>query len=189
MMQRHECLEALAEHVTENDIVVAMYTAAFDWIKIRKSPLNYIFTGAMGLGSSHALGLAIGRPDRRVIVLDGDGSLLMNLGGLVTVATLAPPNLYHFVNVNGVYEANGGHPTPGTGIVDFKGMAEAAGYPYCFAFSEQEAFEKEIGDLLTLKGPVFAAFEAERGRPTEFDYRLMHGAKIQDEFRAALNAK
>jgi sulfopyruvate decarboxylase subunit beta len=189
MMIRHECLEALAKHVSQDDIVVAMYSAAFDWIEIRKSPLNYIFTGAMGLGSAHALGLAIGRPDRRVIILDGDGSLLMNLSGLVTVANVAPPNLYHFVNVNGVYEANGGHPTPGSGHVDFKGLAQSAGYPHCFAFSEQDEFENEIADVLTLKGPVFVAFDAERGQPTTFDYKLMHGQEIQDNFRAALNAK
>ena len=67
----------------------------------------------MGLGSSHALGLALGRPDKRVLVLDGDGSLLMNLGTLVTIAEVAPRNLIHFVLENGTYEANGSHPTPG----------------------------------------------------------------------------
>ena len=57
-----------------DDVVVAVYTTAFDWIAIRTSPLNYIATGAMGLGSSHALGLALGRPDKRVLVLDGSGT-------------------------------------------------------------------------------------------------------------------
>ena len=66
----------------------------------------------MGLASSHALGLALGRPDKRVIVLDGDGSLLMNLGTLVTAAAAPPKNFYHFVCENGTYEANGGHPIP-----------------------------------------------------------------------------
>ena len=148
MMKRDECLEILARHVTEDDIVVAIYSTAFDWITIRRSPLNYIFTGAMGLGSSHALGLAIGRPDRRVIVLDGDGSLLMNLGSLVTIATVAPPNLYHFVSVNGTYEANGGHPTPGKGIMNFKGFAASAGYPNCFAFADLRHFENDIASVL-----------------------------------------
>jgi len=77
----------------------------------------------MGLASSHALGLALGRPDKRVIVLDGDGSLLMNLGSLVTIGAAAPPNLYHFVCENGTYEANGGHPIPGRDKVDFAGFA------------------------------------------------------------------
>ena len=84
MMDRKHCLKAIARHVTDADIVLPVYSTAFDWIDIRPHPLNYLSHGAMGLASSHALGLALGRPDKRVIVLDGDGSLLMNLGTLVT---------------------------------------------------------------------------------------------------------
>ena len=189
MMKRDECFEILARHVTEDDIVVGIYSSAFDWITIRQSPLNYIFTGAMGLGASHALGLALGRPDRRVIVLDGDGSLLMNLGCLVTVASVAPPNLYHFVSVNGSYEANGGHPIPGRSVVDFKGFARSAGYPHCFGFSVLREFETEIASVLDLTGPVFAALDVEQGKQSVLDYGIMHGAKTREEFQAALNAK
>jgi len=91
-MNRKECLKAIARQVNDADIVLPVYSTAFDWIDIRPSPLNYLSHGAMGLASSHALGLALGRPDRRVIVLDGDGSLLMNLGTLVTTAEAAPRN-------------------------------------------------------------------------------------------------
>ena len=79
MMKRDQCLKVLARHRT-NEIVVAVYQAAQEWLHISPSDLNYTFTGAMGQGSSHALGIALGRPDKRVVVLDGDGSLLMNLG-------------------------------------------------------------------------------------------------------------
>src|SRR4029077_16274245 len=143
-MLRDEALRLLARHVTD-DIVVAVYTTAFDWIAIRNSPLNYIMTGAMGLGSSHGLGLALGRPDKRVIVLDGDGSLLMNLGTLVTIAEVAPPNFYHFVCENGTYEANGGHPIPGRQSVDFAGLARAAGIRMVHEFSDIKIFEQQIG--------------------------------------------
>src|SRR5882724_13690509 len=112
MMDRKKTLAAIARHVTDADIVLPVYSTAFDWIDIRPSPLNYLSHGAMGLASSHALGLALGRPDKRVIVLDGDGSLLMNLGSLVTIGAAAPPNLVHFVSRNGTYEENGGHPIP-----------------------------------------------------------------------------
>ena len=97
MMDRKECLKAIARHVDDADIVLPVYSTAFDWIDIRPSPLNYLSHGAMGLASSHALGLALGRPDKRVIVLDGDGSLLMNLGTLVSTAEAAPKNMIHFV--------------------------------------------------------------------------------------------
>src|SRR5262249_39271475 len=136
MMKRDECLKVLARHVTDTDIVLPVYSAAFDWIDIRPHPLNYVSHGAMGLASSHALGLALGRPDRRIIVLDGDGSLLMNLGSLVTIAAAAPPNLFHFVCHNGTYEANGGHPIPGRDRVDFCGFARSAGYPKVHEFSD-----------------------------------------------------
>ena len=107
MMKRDECFRVLARHVAE-DVVVATYSSAFDWIAVRKHPLNYLSVGAMGLASSHGLGLALGRPDRRIIVLDGDGSLLMNLGTLVTIAEAKPRNLFHFICENGNYEANWG---------------------------------------------------------------------------------
>ena len=110
-MNRHECFGVLARHVTD-EIVVAAYSGAVEWNDLNPRPLNYFSIGAMGLGSSHGLGLALGRPDKRVIVLDGDGSLLMNLGSLTTIAGAAPKNFVHFVCRNGCYEANGGHPIP-----------------------------------------------------------------------------
>src|ERR1700704_2386806 len=128
MMDRKKTLAAIARHVTDADIVLPVYSTAFDWIEIRPHPLNYLSHGAMGLGSSHALGLALGRPDKRVILLDGDGSLLMNLGSLVTVANAAPKNLFHFLMENGTYEANGSHPIPGRDRLDFSGLAKSAGY-------------------------------------------------------------
>ena len=87
VMKRDECLKVLARHRTD-EIVVAVWKAAHEWIRISPSDLNYTFTGAMGQGPAHALGLALGRRDKRVIVLDGDGSLLMNLGGLAQLSQL-----------------------------------------------------------------------------------------------------
>jgi len=185
-MRRDQALRALAEHVAD-DIVVAIYTTAFDWIAIRESPLNYIMTGAMGLGSSHALGLALGRPDKRVLVLDGDGSLLMNLGSLVTIAEAAPRNLIHFVLQNGTYEANGAHPTPGSDRVDFAGFARAAGYRSCHVFDDLATFAARIGSVLQEPGPVFVTMKIEPGPPPKLDYQYMHSAPVREAFRAALN--
>src|SRR5215475_6625970 len=111
MMKREDCFKALARHVTD-EVVVATYSSAVEWNDLGPRVLNYFSMGAMGLASSHALGLALANPTRRIIVLDGDGSLLMNLGSLVTVGAEAPKNLVHFVSRNGTYEANGGHPIP-----------------------------------------------------------------------------
>jgi sulfopyruvate decarboxylase subunit beta len=188
MMKRDACLKALARHVTDADIVLPVYSTAFDWIDIRPHPLNYLSHGAMGLASSHALGLALGRPDRRVIVLDGDGSLLMNLGSLVTIAEAAPPNLFHFVCENGTYEANGGHPIPGRGNIDLGGLAGSAGGKGGHAFSDLKFFEQEVGALLAQPGPVFVDLEVVASGPQERDYTRLHGVQVREAFRAALAA-
>jgi phosphonopyruvate decarboxylase len=185
MMRRDECLRALAVHHTDQ-IVVPVYQAAFDWMAIKPSPLNYLCVGAMGQASSHALGLALGRPDRRIIVLDGDGSLLMNLGSLVTIASVAPRNLVHFVCENGCYEANGGHPIPGAGRIDFAGLARAAGYRHVHAFAELGDFVARIGGVLNEEGPVFASLRIVAGASSPQDFRALHSAETRRRFAAAL---
>jgi sulfopyruvate decarboxylase subunit beta len=185
-MIRDEALRALARHVTDRDIVLPVYSTAFDWLDIRPSPLNYTAHGAMGLASSHALGLALGAPDRRVIVLDGDGSLLMNAGTLVSAAEAAPKNLYHFVCENGTYEANGGHPTPNRGGVSFAGLARAAGYRMVYEFSDLKNLEQQAAAVLTETGPVFAVLKvAPRGEQVR-DYNRIHGPDVRQAFKDAM---
>ena len=151
MMKRDECFRVLARHITDES-VVATYSSAVDWVEINPRPLNYLSIGAMGLDSSHGLGLALGRPDRRVVVLQGDGSLLMNLGSLVTIGAVAPKNLVHFVAHNETYEANGGHPIPNR-KVDFAGMARSAGYAAVYDFSDLGAFTQQVAHVLEQDGP------------------------------------
>ena len=188
MMDRKECLRAIARQVNDADIVLPVYSTAFDWIDIRPSPLNYLSHGAMGLASSHALGLALGRPDKRVIVLDGDGSLLMNLGTLVTLAEAAPKNLHHFVMENGTYEANGGHPIPGRGAVSFAGLARSAGHKSVYEFSDRKVFEQQVGAILAEPGPVFVCMKIVSSGPQERDYSRIHGPHVRKAFRDALGA-
>ena len=186
MMRRDEALQALARLRTD-EIVVATYQAAFDWMRIAPHPLNYVSIGAMGVASSHALGLALGRPDRKVIVLDGDGSLLMNLGTLVTIAGAAPRNLVHFVCENGCYEANGSHPLPNQ--VEFPAMARAAGIPHVFAFNDLATFTEALPGVLALDGPVFAALRVIPGEPSPQDYTYIHSEAARATFRRALERK
>jgi thiamine pyrophosphate-dependent acetolactate synthase large subunit-like protein len=186
MMNRVDCWRILARHITD-EVVVEAYSSATDWLTVADRPLNYFAVGAMGLASSHALGLAMARPDKRVVVLDGDGSLCMNLGSLVTIAGVAPPNLTHFVAQNGTYEANGGHPIPNP-AVDFEGIARAAGIRHCTAISELADFEARIGGLLKQDGPVFAALLIEQGPLTAREYADMYSARRRAAFKAALKA-
>ena len=85
MIDRKQCLKAIARHVSDADIVLPVYSTAFDWIDIRPNPLNYLSHGAMGLASSHALGLALGRPDKETWAVVGDGGLQMTAQEMLTV--------------------------------------------------------------------------------------------------------
>jgi thiamine pyrophosphate-dependent acetolactate synthase large subunit-like protein len=186
MMNRVELLEVLARHVTD-EIVVAAYSTATDWLALNDRPLNYFSFGAMGLASSHGLGLALARPERRVVVLDGDGSLLMNLGTLVTIAAVAPRNFTHLVFENGSYEANGGHPIPNPNA-DFEGLARSAGIRSCATISDLGEFEDRMGALLAEDGPVFACLKVEQGPLSAREYTEMYSQRRRDAFRAALDA-
>ena len=188
MMKRDAALEILARHYADG-IVVPVYQSAFDWMAIRPHPLNYLCTGAMGQAVSHALGLALGCPEEKVVVLDGDGSLLMNLGALVTVANAAPRNLVHFLCYNGQYEVNGRFPVPGGRALDFAAMARAAGVRHVYAFSDTAAFDAALPEILGLEGPVFAVLEIEPGAAHPTDYVAIHSADSRRTFRDALRAR
>ena len=184
-MRRDLALEVLKQHVSD-ELVVAVYQTLFDWMAINPRDLNYVATGAMGQASSHGLGLALANPDRHVLVFDGDGSMLMNLGSLVSIANAAPQNLHHFVFENGVYEVNGAHPIPGQGRVDFAAMARAAGYKRVETFSDLEDFKASIEDFLQQPGPAMAVMKIEAGEAYPRDYDYIHGAEARRKFKQAL---
>lgn len=185
MIKSDLALKALANHCNDQ-IVVSTYHAAFAWMVIKPSDLNYFSVGAMGQAVSHALGLALGDPSRQVIVLDGDGSLLMNLGALVTVANAAPENLIHFVCENGTYQVNGGHPIPAAEKIDFAGFARSAGYRNCFSFSDLEKFEQSLGTLFSKPGPTFVALKVEPGETYPLNYDVLFSDERRKSFKAAL---
>ena len=185
MIAHDEALEILKRHVS-GAIIVAVYGTAVDWHALRPHPLNYFSVGAMGLAASHGLGLALGRPDKRVIVLDGDGSLTMSLGTLITVAGAAPKNFVHVLWDNGVYQANGGHPLPARGKTDYAALALAAGYRAAHRFGEQADFAQQIGDILQAEGPVFVDLKIDPGPVKKRDYKPLRAQALRDAFKAAL---
>ena len=184
-MKRDQCLKLIAKY-HRDELVVPVYQATFEWLAIKPEAPTFTAVGAMGQASSLALGLALGLPQRRVIVFDGDGSLLMNLGSLVTIANAAPNNLLHFVCENGTYETNGGHPTPGKNKLSFAGLARAAGYRDALEFSELDALEGALPGILRATGPVFIDLKVERGERYPQNFAYMHGAESRAKFKAAL---
>jgi len=187
-LQRDAALKALIPHVSNDDIVVAVYQSCFDWLALNPRDLNYVAVGAMGQASSHGLGVALANPDRRVFVLDGDGSLLMNLGTLVTIANARVTNLYHFLGANRVYEVNGAHPLPGADTVDFEGLARAAGYAGARSFSDLDQLHQELPVVLSSPGPQMSVLEIVPGESYPRDYDYIHSSAARDSFRKALNA-
>ena len=148
-------LEMLSEYRT-NEVVVTTMSSARVWPTVTTRPdLDIPLKGCMGKASSLGLGVALARPDLKVIVLDGDGSLLMNLGALVTVAGLAPRNLLHVVLQGSTYDTSGGQPTPGQGVLDWATLAKGAGYAMTATIDTEEQLSARWPGLLAAEGPVF----------------------------------
>lgn len=185
-MNRLAMLEVL-KGLVGDELVVASYSTAIDWIEINDRPLNYFHHGAMGLCASHGLGLALAYPSRRVLVLDGDGSLLMNLGCLVTTGAVQPKNFVHCVLQNGTYEANGGHPLPNPSV-DFEGMARAANFATATTISTLQDFKARMPALLKAPGPVFVSLQIDEAPPRPREYREMYRAERRAAFKKAANA-
>ncbi len=117
--------------------------------------LDFPVSGAMSKTSDVALGLALAQPNHKILCLDGDGSLLMNLGAMVTIADKAPKNLVHILFNNNVYAVTGGQPIPGGKKTDWEGLAKSAGYAKVFTFDNLEDMTNGIDEALSAEGPVF----------------------------------
>jgi phosphonopyruvate decarboxylase len=154
LMKPEDVLHAIAERRGEA-IVVPTMTTAPAWRRIAPDDLSVTCVGFMGGASSLGLGIALAQPDRRVLVLDGDGSLLMQLGSLATIAGAAPRNLVHFLFKNGVYHTSGAQGIPGGLSVDFATMARGAGYRLTAVIDDLADFTRRLPDLLRAEGPVF----------------------------------
>ena len=158
-MSLDAALDVLARR-REEQVVVGTMTANGAWRQKSPHDLNLACIGFMGGASTLGLGVALAQPDRDVWVIDGDGSLMMQLGSLGTIAGAAPSNLLHIVIHNGVYETSGSQPLPSQQQVDFARMADGAGYAQTASFGDAEEFDSAIelytrpAELLAADGPT-----------------------------------
>jgi sulfopyruvate decarboxylase subunit beta len=125
-MKRFDCLKLIAASAEDALVVSSAGAMTLEWNALRPGDANFRVR-TLGLCSSIALGMALGLPHRKVIALDGDGSLLMNLCSLPTIARMNPSNLVHIVFDNEVYEASGSKKTATAYGTDLVGVARAAG--------------------------------------------------------------
>jgi len=153
-MKPEDVLKVIAE-VRGDAIVIPTMTTASAWRDIAPDDLSVSCVGFMGGASSMGLGIALARPDRRVVVFDGDGSLLMQLGSLATSAGAKARNFVHLLFKNNVYHTSGAQNVPGGDGVDFVLMAKGAGYRSAYAITDFADFKKRAKSIVhSEEGPV-----------------------------------
>ena len=166
-MTRIEATRLIVELAGDAPMVASLGHPAYDLFAAGDRPQNFYTWGSMGLASSVGLGLALARPDLRVIVLDGDGSLLMNLGSLATIGLLRSPNLVVVVMDNEEYATTGGQATPTAHGADLEAAARAMG----IAATAQVRTETDLrhavsAELAPLAGPLFIVAKVKESAPT-----------------------
>ncbi len=157
MIESQDVFKAFQPHRGEA-IVATTGRAGRHWRDISTSENRDItLGGAMGHTASAAFGLAMGLPDEKIVLFDAEGSLLMNLGVLASVAGQKPRNFYHFLLDNECYATTGGQPVPNAQEINYAGMAREAGYASTHQFDDLEDFVTNVGSILEETGPVFVA--------------------------------
>jgi thiamine pyrophosphate-dependent acetolactate synthase large subunit-like protein len=159
-MTHLEALEVLARHRGQRIVVTTMASLGL-WPTLSDTPLDFGYMpSAMGQGPALGLGLALAQPERGVIVVNGDGSMLMNLGSLVTLADQRP-NLYLVIMDNGLYEVTGGQATAGTGHTDFAGLARSSGVARIYWFDALPTWQAGAAEALSGVGPAVIVLKVE----------------------------
>src|SRR5581483_11334785 len=147
MMTQRQALEVVARQRRDQVVVTTMSSIAI-WPEFSSSALDFHYIpSAMGQAPTLGLGLALAQPQRGVIVVNGDGCMLMNLGSLVTLAN-HPANVNLLILDNQLYEVTGGHPTAGAGHTDFAQMARAAGIQRVYTFDTLQAWRAGAAEAL-----------------------------------------
>jgi thiamine pyrophosphate-dependent acetolactate synthase large subunit-like protein len=160
-MTRDDLLAPLAR-LRADQVVVTTMSLVRPWARHSDHPLDFASAdSAMGHAADFALGVALAQPRRTVICLNGDGSMLMTLGTLVTIVDAEASNLRLVIVHNGTYEVTGNQPLPGRRRTDFAGLARAAGFAHAEDVSRAAECERALAALLAARGPACLVVEVE----------------------------
>lgn len=188
-LRRTTAVAALVGDPERYLLVSGLGTAAFDCARITDDGDNlFAIDGAMGSAVSVGLGLALAQPQYAVLVVTGDGELLMNLGALATAAVQAPPNLSVLCVDNGVYALTGAQPTHTSSGVDLTAVATACGFPVALTVARESELEHGAEALADASQPVFVRVELAAEPPEKFAFDR-DGAAIRRRFRGALGSR
>lgn len=183
-VDRREAVRTLLSLVGEELVVCANGLLSREAFAERDRAGNFYMIGSMGLAASIGLGLALARPARRVLVLDGDGNLLMGLGTLATVADAAPPNFLHAVIDDGAHATTGGQ-RASSAALDLGRLAGAAGYRWVRCVGEAAELPRAARALLDAEGPAFLHLRVGRGADAAPPRVPLPPAAMTDRFRVA----
>ena len=177
-MTKEELLEPL-ERTRTGEVVVTTMGIVRPWARLSGSVLDFASAdSAMGHAADLALGIALARPDRNVICLNGDGSMLMSLGTLATIVQSRARNLVLFVIQNQTYEITGNQPVPGAGRLDFATLARGAGFERVYSFDDPTIYARRLHEVLQGPGPVFVAVKVEAGEEAP----LQRGEQVSEPY-------
>jgi len=184
-VKRVDCLAAIYDDLADCAVVTIMGAVAVELYSLGHRPNFFYLEHAMGLASSVGLGIALAQPERRVVVIDGDGSVLMNLGGLTTLARYAPPNLTHLIFDNESLLSVGGFPTATSTGTDLAAVARGAGIADATAITELDAFRSAAATAIRSDGLSCIVAKVEAVGPASFHMDL-HLLENRFEFARAL---
>jgi thiamine pyrophosphate-dependent acetolactate synthase large subunit-like protein len=178
----------IAKLKSEEAVIGGIGNTNFDLWAAGHRPQNFYMLGSMGLAFPIALGVALAQPNRRVFALEGDGSLLMQLGCLSTIAMLKPENLTMIVMDNGIYQITGAQPTPAAGVADLVAVAIGCGLTNSAWAADEEDFERLIDQSLTASEPMLIAVRIDdkpgtgttRRDPVQIRERFMLGLGVRE---------
>ncbi len=189
IMNRFDVTSRLVAKLKNDEAVVGgIGNTNFDLWAAGHRPQNFYMLGSMGLAFPIALGVALAQPKRHVFALEGDGSLLMQLGSLTTIATLAPKNLTMVIMDNGVYQITGAQPTPAAAVADLVAIAVASGLTNSAWAADEEDFERLIEQSMSSAGPTLIGVRIDdqpgtgtpRRDPVQIRERFMHGMGVRE---------
>jgi thiamine pyrophosphate-dependent acetolactate synthase large subunit-like protein len=171
----------------EEAVIGGIGNTNFDLWAAGHRPQNFYMLGSMGLAFPIALGVALAQPDRRVFALEGDGSLLMQLGCLTTIAALQPKNLVLVVMDNGLYQITGSQPTPASAVADIVAIAIASGLSDSAWAADEDDFERLVDQSLSATRPVLIGVRIDdkpgvgttRRDPVQIRERFMMGLGVR----------
>jgi thiamine pyrophosphate-dependent acetolactate synthase large subunit-like protein len=188
VMNRFDITSRLVAQLRNEEAVIGgIGNTNFDLWAAGHRPHNFYMLGSMGLAFPIALGVALAQRKRRVIGIEGDGSLLMQLGALSTIAALKPANLTMVVMDNGIYQITGAQPTPAAGVTDIVAVAQACGIANSSWAADEADFERLAEEALRASAPTLIAVRIDdkpgvgttRRDPVQIRERFMVGLGVR----------